>query len=383
MALFHRLFCVGCLAVILAPYSLAQTLSTAAASSSEKTIESWLLSEDPRLVAWGAHGALLSRDRHLVPDLLSLASRWQPLSRQATDYPKRSALSPEQVDKRDAMAAVLDALIQMKVPVPVDTLSSLAPDFGNAVAVLLSRMPPEEAQSVSFDFYRIPSEHSYGLQYVSAALLALRPVPGFAADLLSNISVHVNVFAVSPGSGQFVAGTSDGSCAVASDVPRKDWPVIGQYAFSRQKSDGAMLLVAGIDPIYATRTQSTNYLSDSCGMSWGTYLGPEQRRRLIAEMLDISPEAIPWQTGLTTTITFQSPDQFDRAVLAFVEEQQQKYRATAAALADRGFLTSSEAEESLPTLNLKLNDMRGEGATPIPDPSNLPSHVEWSSSPFF
>ena len=104
---------------------------------------------------------------------------------------------------------------------------------------------------------------------------------------------------------------------------------------------------------------------------------------MIAEMLSISPAAIPWQTGLMTTIAFQSPEQFDHAVLDFVEEQQQKYRATVAALADRGLLTPSEAEESLPELKLKLNDMRGEGTTPIPDPANLPSHVEWSSSPFF
>jgi hypothetical protein len=52
------------------------------------------------------------------------------------------------------MAAVVDTLIQMRVLVPAETLRSLAPDFGNVVAVLLSRMPISEAVPVAFDFYR-------------------------------------------------------------------------------------------------------------------------------------------------------------------------------------------------------------------------------------
>ena len=61
------------------------------------------------------------------------------------------------------MFAAADPKCQM-----VQTGQNLAPDFGNDVAVLLSRMPPEEAESVRFDFYRSPAEHVYGLQYVTA-----------------------------------------------------------------------------------------------------------------------------------------------------------------------------------------------------------------------
>ncbi len=384
MTRFRCLLCIGSLslAATLATDGQAQTPATVAKFPTEKTMESWLLSGDPRLVAWGAHDALLARDQYLIPDLLSLASRWQTLSRLTPDASNHAPLSPEQMDERDAMAVVLDALIQMKVPVPADTLRILAPDFGNEVAVFLSRMPTEEAGPLSFDLYLLPAEHSYGLQYVGAALSALRPVPGFAAHLFANVTVHANVFVVAPESRELFGEGHGGSCGVSSDEnPRRDWPVIRQYIFSKQKSDGAFLLLGGIDPIYARRRQSTHYLEYICEIPV-VHLGPEERRRLIAEMLSVSPKAIPWQTDIATTIKFQSLPHFEVALLGFIEEQQRMYRATEAELMAHDLLTSAEAEQSLPQLELKLNDMRGADADPILDPSSLPSHVKSSSSPF-
>jgi hypothetical protein len=380
MTLFRRCLGIGSVVMVLAGWGSAQTLSAVGRFPPEKTVESWLLSGNPRLVAWGAHDTLMAHDRYLAPDLLSLASRWQPLAPQAIDDSNHTELSQQQMDERDAMAAVLDALIQMKVLVPADTLRNLAQDFGNAVAVLLSRMPPEEAESVSFDFYRSPAEHGYGLQYVSAALLALHPVPGFAADLLTSLSVHATVFVVAPGAGGIGSGRCGGACGISSDLSHAGWPLIGRYALSKQKTDGAFLLVAGVDSIYATRKESAHYLGDGCGM--GVFLGSGERLRLIAEMLNATPEEIPWQTELTKSIEFQSVEQFDHALLDFIEEQQQKYGATVTAMAAHGLLTSSEADQSLPKLELKLTDMRGEGATPMLDPPDLPSHVEWAVAPF-
>jgi hypothetical protein len=141
-----------------------------------------------------------------------------------------------------------------------------------------------------------------------------------------------------------------------------------------------LLLIEGIDPIYATRKESPHYLGDGCGM--GVYLGPEERRRFLAEMLSIAPETIPWKTELSINIEFESLEQFNHAVLTLVNAEQARYQATVAALADRGLLTSAEAQESLPQLELRLIDMRGQGAAPIADIPNLPSHVELASVAF-
>jgi hypothetical protein len=99
-------------------------------------------------------------------------------------------------------------------------------------------------------------------------------------------------------------------------------------------------------------------------------------------MLGVAPETIPWQTAPQTTIEYQSLDQFEAALIAFVVEQQQQYRATAAALADHNLLSLNDATQSFPELELALMDMRGENTEPIPRISNLPSRVKWSSSPF-
>ncbi len=378
MPLSCRSLCIAGLAATLTPCALAQVPAAVDSSPSEITLESWLRSGEPRLVAWGAHDALATHNRNLIPDLLSLASHWRPLSQPNSGSPPHSELSAQQSEERDAMAAVLDALIQMNVPVPADTLRALAPDLGNDVAILLSRMPDEDSGPLSLDFYRSLPEQAYSLRYVSAALLALHPRPEFVADLFANIRVRATIIVVDPGpQGGF---GSAGCCGLSSEPPREGWPETGQYSLSTQKSDAASLVVAGIDPIYATRTLSTAYVGDRCGTD--IYLGPNQRLRLIAGMLGVAPETIPWQTAPQTTIEYQSLDHFEAALIAFVTEQQRQYRATAGALADRNLLSLADAQQSFPELELTLMDMREENTEPIPRLSNLPARVEWSSSPF-
>jgi hypothetical protein len=386
MSLFCRLLCVGCLSATLVARASAQMPSATNALPPESTLESWLTSEDPRLVAWGAHDVLVARDSILTPQLVTLASRWQPLSLRDSDTESYS--SQTRKDERDAMAAVLDTLIQMNVALPTDTLQNLAPDFGNDVAILLSRMSGEESNSLSFDFYRSPPEQEFSLQYVSAALLALHPPAGFAADLLSSISVQANVIVVLPGSERLGSGIGGSSFGGLPERPRESWPMIGQYRLTKQKSDGASLVVAGIDPIYAIRSESTHFLPQSSSIDM--FLGPEERLRLIAEMLGVPREEIQWNTVAYTTIEFQSLEQFESELLVFVEEERAKHRATAAALADRNLLSLAEAEQSLPELKLKISDRRGESALPniegvLPpslDPPNLPARVEWSYAPW-
>jgi len=361
-----------------APDSQGQTSPDVHVIPSETTLKDWLLSGDPRLVAWAAYDVLAARDRNLIPDLLALAAQWQPVSRPVSDTSVPTELSPDQTDHRDAMLSVLDALIQMNVPVPADTLRALAPDFGNAVAVLLSRMSAEDSGPLSFEFYRSPTSHDYGLEYVSAALLSLHPLPGFAADLVSSIKVDAHINVVLPGVKPGGVGIGCGACFVP-DVLRDGWPATGQYTLTNEKSDGSLLLVAGIDPIYAVRKQSAQYLGD-CPR--GVSMGPVERRRLVAEMLNIPPEAIEWQVSPYTTIEFQSLQQFDSDLMAFVEEQQDKYRETVAALAERDLLTPSEGDQCLPELILHLFDQRGQGASPLPKPSGLPPRVKWSPFPW-
>ena len=172
------------------------------------------------------------------------------------------------------------------------------------------------------------------------------------------------------------AGRSSGDCFPASDDSQEGWPKTGHYILSEEKSEGAQLLVAGIDPIYAARREMAHYAGDPCGH---VVLGPNQRVRLIAEMVGDPSKEIPWQTWIVTNIEFQSIEQFNTDLLTFVQEQQQMYRATAEALESRGLLEKWGVEQSLPLLYLSLSDGRGIGIEPIStDTIHLPDRVEWS-----
>ena len=133
-----------------------------------------------------------------------------------------------------------------------------------------------------------------------------------------------------------------------------------------------MQLVAGAEPVYARRFEATHYRGPRSEVS----LGPDERVEFIAEMLKISPEDIPWKTVLDATIEYQSAGQFEGALADFVGEQQEMHRGTVAALEAHRLVTATEAKESLPQLELTLNDMRGEGAEPLSDRLELPTGVK-------
>jgi hypothetical protein len=340
---------------------------------------------------------MLTQDGSATPELVSLASRWQPLAPQpVSDDSAAREFTTMQKQERDAMTVVLDAVIQLNAPVPADILRKLAPDFQNAVAVILARLPTEQSGPLNQEFFR-SAKAVYTLQYVSAALLALHPPSGFAGKLLGDIRVQARVLVLTPG-GPGIGFGSAGDCLGSSEPDRDDWPKIGQYKLSTQVSEGASLLVGGAEPIYVSRVESSHYLGSGCGGWSGLYLGREERRALIAEMFGIPTEQIPWKTDVQRDIEFTSIGQFTGELLAFVEEQQQMYRETAKALQARGLLSASEVSQSIPLMELDLTDARCEGSgdedsgddkdshgkckhdiEPISrDAIRLPARVKWS-----
>jgi hypothetical protein len=168
-------------------------------------------------VAWGSHYALATHGLSLAPDLLALANQWQSLFPRSNDDSRQGELSSEQKEQRDAMAGVLDALIQMKVTVPIDMLRNLAPDFGKDVAILL---PSGESEAASLEFFRSRPGDAYGLQFVSAALLALHPPAGFAGELLAGVTVQARIVVVLP-NGEPIGFGSAGDCLGLRSRSRK------------------------------------------------------------------------------------------------------------------------------------------------------------------
>lgn len=391
MTFLCRALSTLCVVSILSHYALAQRPSAPASSSPQQSIESLLASDDSRLVAWGAHNALLAHRRDLIPDLLSLAAKWQPIEeKNPGTWNAKDNLSEDESDRRDAMQVVLDALIQMKAPVPAEIARIVASNFENDAAVLLSQAPPEQTIPFALALYRSASGNHGPVRYVTAATLALHPPPGFAAELLSDTTVFSFVFVVRPGSEPFGFSTNSGhDCSFPGwGASRRDWPlvpvyILRRYAASNDKKETATLIVGGIDPVYATRQEVAHYRAEYCGTSMEVFLDSDEPRRLIAEMLGVSPETIPWQVRLQTRIEYRSSQQFYRDLFAFIASEQAKYRTTISALLNHDLVTPEEAQQCLPKLTLLIKDAREEDAgASILEPSNLPAHVEWSGSPF-
>ncbi|HEX5426464.1 MAG TPA: hypothetical protein VFW94_23140 [Candidatus Acidoferrales bacterium] len=395
MTPFRRFFFLGCLAVLLASIVQAQTAPQTQTSKASSSTGGWPETTDAKTVAWRAYDAMLIADKSAIPSLLFLAGRWQPLSPTPDpDDPPARKLSVRQTEQRDAMAVVLDALIQLKAPVPANTLRNLAPDFGNAVAVILARMPSEESTPLSLEFFR-SAKADHTVQYVSAALLALHPPPGFAEKLLAGIRVRAKVVAVRPGVA--IGFGSHGDCFQFPKPDREDWPEMGQYKLSAEASEGASILVAGNEPIYVSREEFLYYRGDDCGGWSGLYLGSQERQALVAQMLGVPAEQIPWEIDPTAEIEFTSLGEFTGDLLGFMAEQQQMYRNTAEALQARGFLRASDVSQSLPVMEVCLDDERRQepphvkgsedelqrDLEPISkDAIKLPARVIWSSHCF-
>jgi hypothetical protein len=368
------------LLLLFANVCCAQSLTASSEQPTASEIESWLLSDDPKQIAWGAHYAVVSKHPAFISELLALADQWEQLPTENLTDPRPTELTDDQLAQRGAMAAVLDALIQMNVSVPADTLSKIAADFPSYTAVLLTRLPLAESKQLSFDLYRHPPPGGSVLQYVSAALLAADPPQGFAEDLFSGTHVSVEVFILLPETPPFGYNTAGDCFKLPVLYSRGDWPSFGVYTLSKQKGPGAFPVLSRPDPLYARRSEFTYYRESRCE---NAALTDADRRRFLAYMLHVEPDAIAWNVVIRQKdLVFHSEPQFEFDLKAFIEELDERYRATAAALVEKGLMEASEEQNARPMLDLRWHDLRGVDYAPIQLPNPLPLHMSWRKSDF-
>src|SRR4051812_14912376 len=93
----------------------------------------WLHSSDPRLIAWAADFARTRHDVDVLNDMPALLEHWM--------IPQPDNFDRGQVNQRRALLAVLDALIQEKVTVPISAIRTVVGTFPSQTAILISRLP--------------------------------------------------------------------------------------------------------------------------------------------------------------------------------------------------------------------------------------------------
>jgi hypothetical protein len=355
---------------------------------SRDMIAAWLQRGEPREVAWAAVYALQEKDAYFLPALLALAGRWEPLPhRNVLDSQHPFPILTEtQRERRDAMSAILDAIIQWHGALAAATVRNLADDFPAAAFTLLSQMPPADAEPVLLALYGDPQPSSWDTQRTAASLLALHPPAGFAASLLKSTMVATRVFVTLPDDQSLGEGASNGSCGgYSSPAAKLDWPEIGRFSLREGGTFSTVVpyaTIPGLAPIKIVRivTPANGEDPQTCG---GLTLTSIIRMTLLAQMLGSTPQRMPFKVRDQVNLKVVNAQDYQRSIGEYVDKEESAFQQLKAQLADKQLLSPAEAAEDavLPSLVLLVSDYRSTKTFPLPQFQFRLPNVRQSSGP--
>lgn len=332
----------------------------------------WLHSGDPRLQAWGAYVVLRDKHKQFIPDLLALVD--------AYDVAGLPVLNTRR-EEHDAMLAVLDTLIQLDSPTSGDQSKRLYSEFPTQSLILLSRawIYPDSLNSsngILLEIFR--TEHFQPAWLAAGNILAERKADGFAAAVLGNMTVHMNLIVTSPhgsmgGFGESVCG--DSLPGIPED--RSTWPEVGTYTLS-DPGPGATLLADGADPAYYKRKVGRRYSSLEGGGQCGsgiTYRWDELRQHYVARMLGHEQDDPPFKASVYRTIIWENGNDYLAELRGFVRQQQMKFAEVASKLRNCNLMTDDEVAAAKPHLEITIVDDREDKTTPLSRAENLGENV--------
>jgi hypothetical protein len=309
-------------------------------------VNTWLKSGDPRLVAWGAYFAGLKRGDDSTAQLLRLVDNWKEPSKVAQGGIGQAAMSE-----------VLDALIQQRREVAPRQLASIAGSFPAQAAILASRIPIADATPMLLAWYGDGANNNGSrLDRVAAMMLSKAPPQGFAAGIVAASSERLSISVVDGGG--FGSGFGGGCLCGLAMRDRTDWPPIFVYRLEENKagSTDPVLIEAGGDRITYHRAEE-----GGGGGGCGTGVGPlddRARHDLLAEMVGLNKEAMPWKEQESASIQWSDGESFLRDLQNLEANEEAKLHETVEALFEKGLLTANEVNSLRPKLLITVTDDR-------------------------
>lgn len=329
----------------------------------------WLQSPEARTRAWGAYLVLRDRLTERVPDLLALLQDYQV---------NESAATLSEVDGHDAMLAVLDALIQMRADVPVETAAKLYPEFRAQSMILLARANGDATEPLLRIFR---TEQTFDGEWAAAGnLLATRRPSGLAAVVLSGLTVRANILVTTNGAmgmgGSFV-------CGGGIDEPgsHPNWPEVGTYSMSACDRENGVVLAPGTHPAFYIRSVNSQYHAELTYRCSKKDARDEIRADYLATLLYSEVGFRPIQSHVSHPIRWTSGANYLSELQGFIEEQQNLYRQVQQRLIAAQLLTESEAKSSKPILELTIFDARDSKTTPLPTLPEPGENIAIKSAP--
>ena len=329
------------------------TTKTKATSSQ---IRGWLASDDPRLVAWGAYFARENADDSAIAPMQELVEQWKA---------PEDAADPEALAQSDAMAEVLDALIQRGKTVSAEGLQVIAETFPTQAEILAARLPIDEATPLLENWYGKRGDDKYFTHArIAAMLLAKAPPPGFAATVLAEAEEQYFISVYDPGTGGGFGGSAS-CCGAALPRRKSDWPPLYQYRLRENGTEPNEPLVveAGGDRV----TYQCKEVGEGSGSCGGLRpLDNQTRHALLAEMLGIKKNAMPWKPWQRDSIEWEGQSVFETELREIVDGEEARLQSTVDDLYAEGLLAFEEAGSVRPKLVVHIDDQRADRSLPLP-----------------
>jgi hypothetical protein len=271
-----------------------------------------------------------------------------------------------QAAQQRAVAAVLDALIQENIRVPIPVIGAVTKFFPEQAAILIARLPLSESRTTLESWTAGETGNWTGrtLARIASMMLAKDPGPsnvfwngkyvGFVASVVASSEEVLHISVVSPHS--MSGGTATGNCgdSFGTELPL-GWPRIYSYRLLEQNSQSSAPIVVDLDDdrIVSFRAKENDGWG-SCGGGI-EMLSPSTRHRLIAHWLGVNDKQMSWQPVEDFRIVWTGKAAYQRQLGNIVEGQRAKLHATVEALHQRGLLTDREAAMVAPRLIVKVD----------------------------
>lgn len=315
------------------------------------TLEKWLHSSDPHLIAWAADFTRRTPDPKILDEMPDLFVHW--------NMPPAYGGDEAQASQRRAILAILDTLIQTNAVVPIPAINAIAPTFPAEAAILIARHPLAESR-ITLDDWTLgataPSARL--LARIASMMLAKDPkgsqsiwngdLMGFVASVVAASEMELRI-TVSSTNTVDQEGSSGACCDSFGHDLSPGWPVV--YAYGLVENDPQIIEPVLVDldgdRIVSRRMPENGGYGSCYGVKW---LDPTTRHRLIAHWLGVADKDMSWQPVEPFTIVWAGKANYERRLGAIIESQREKLRATVKALQQRGFLTEAEAANVAPRL---------------------------------
>ncbi len=328
--------------------SAQETVITPDTPVNSGLLRQWLHSGDPRLIAWAADFAGRTHDAGVIGEMPALLEHWT--------MPPMNGDSAQAAAERRAVLAVLDTLIQQNASVPVSAIKAVAERFPTQAAILIGRVPLDEARSTLDGWtYGYATTRTGGgmLARVASMILAKDPKGDFVAGVVAASEEDLKIVVSSGESRQVIRIV--GPCADAfGHTASPGWPQVYTYMPVENDSRAKGPLVVDLDGDRIT----TMRLEENSG--WGSCYGvqaltPATRHRLIAHWLGVSDGNVPWNVSQSVTVTWSNEAAYEKQVGAIVAEERRKFRETAERLRELGLLHGQgEVDKAMPRLEVTI-----------------------------